>query len=89
MAAVAPQIPGQNREQPQGQRNWARGRIRGAGFKWSSLAHGSRERSLHTKQQHTHSRVCMQTQTDCLVYIDYAHADTHECFSVIFTRDKK
>lgn len=37
----------------------------GAGFKWSSLAHGSHERSLHTEEKHTRARThaYMQAQT--------------------------
>lgn len=38
---------------PWGRETGREGRIGGAGFKWSSLARGSRERSLHTKEKHT------------------------------------
>lgn len=95
MAAAAPQFPGQSRERrPLGQKNWARGRIRGAGFKWSSLACGSHERSLHTKEKcththnthtvhtrpHTHTQAWMQTQMDCLIRTLWTHTGNYKSF---------
>lgn len=35
----------------------------GAGFKWSSLAHGSHERSLHAEEKHTYTRRSAHTDS--------------------------
>ena len=78
MAAAATEFPGQSREWPLGQRNWVRGRIRGFGFKWSSLAHGSREISLHTKEKHTHTHIHSAINAN-------AHGFLHKSFSTVST----
>lgn len=36
----------------------------GAGFKWSSLAHGSHERSLRAEEKHTRTYPCRHARTD-------------------------
>lgn len=69
MAAAMPQFPGQIRETaPGAEKLGERKDQKGVGFKWSSLAHGSHERSLHTEEKHTHSDSCVPANTDVLGY---------------------
>lgn len=59
----------------------------GDGFKWSSLAHGSHERPLHTEKKHTHSDSGMHANTDGLSCIQYGHTLAHQRCSVIFLQE--
>lgn len=40
----------------------------GVGFKWSSLAHGSHERSLHAEEKHTYTRNGCRYRQNLLEY---------------------
>lgn len=63
----------------------------GDGFKWSSLAHGSHERPLHTEKKHTHTQTqaCMQTQMGRLVYSTGTRWHTSTALLFFFTRDMR
>lgn len=37
----------------------------GAGFKWSSLAHGSHERSPHAEEKHIYARAHTDSRVEC------------------------